>query len=166
VREWLCATQQPTGAPVPLRHAVSLAISLMVLMPPAARAAERLQPGLWEVTASVELPGVPAPSLTTQTECLSQKDVDADPVPELDKGACRASQIRRSGDQVTWKLDCGPLGRGEGQVVYKSSTAYEGWMTLSSAGTALRTTIRARRVGECPHADRRPVPAGHGEPAA
>jgi hypothetical protein len=68
------------------------------------------------------LPGASSAARTTQTECLSQADVDADPVPEIDKGACRVTDIRRSGDKVTWKLDCGQVGKGDGEVVYRSQT--------------------------------------------
>jgi hypothetical protein len=111
--------------------------------------AERLQPGLWEVTSTTDLPGSTLPPLTTQTECLSQKDVDADPVPEIDRGACRVTDIVRSGDRITWKVDCGPLGKGEGEVVYRSPTAYEGFMKLDTGGTVVQTAIRARRLGGC-----------------
>lgn len=109
-----------------------------------------MEPGLWEVTSTVELPGVPnPPAPTTQTECLSQKDVDADPVPELSQGECRVTDALRSGDTVTWKLDCGATGKGEGQVEYRSPTEYQGFMKLETGGTVVRTVIRARRIGGC-----------------
>ena len=127
----------------------TIVAALWLAAPAAARAAERMQAGLWEVTAAVELPGVAAPAPTTQTECLSQKDVEAEPVPALDKGACRATDVRRAGDKVTWKLDCGQLGTGEGELVYRSGTEYEGWMRLETGGTSVRTTIRARRLRAC-----------------
>jgi len=132
--------------PIPL----ALALLELILAPLPARPAERVQPGLWEVTATVELPGAatPAPP-STQTECLSQHDVDAELVPELAKGGCRVTDARRSGDRVTWKLDCGALGKGEGEVVYQGPTAYQGWMRLETGGTTVRTTIRAKRVGGC-----------------
>ena len=123
--------------------------ALSVAAPAAARAGGHMQPGLWEVTATVELPGVAPPTPTVQTECLSQQDVDADPVPEIDKGACRVTGIGRSGDKVTWKIDCGQLGKGEGEVVNRSPTAYEGWMKLETGGTVVRTTIRAQRLRGC-----------------
>lgn len=123
--------------------------SLSLGTPTLVRGAERMQPGLWEVTVTVELPGMASPPPTTQTECLSQKDVDADPVPEIDKGACRVKDARRSGDRVTWKLDCGQVGKGEGELVYRSPTTYEGWMKLETGGTVVRSSIRARRVSGC-----------------
>ena len=66
------------------------------------------------------------------------------------RGAFRgAAPTHRSGDKVTWKLDCGQVGKGEGEVTYRSSTAYDGWMKLDTAGTVVRTTIRARRLSGC-----------------
>ena len=130
-------------------HGLVALATLSLAMPVAAGAGERMQPGLWEVTATVELPGTASPAPTTQTECLSQKDVDADPVPEFEKGACQVTNARRSGDKVTWKLDCGQIGKGEGEVVYRSPTAYDGWMKLETGGTVVRSTLRARRLGGC-----------------
>ncbi len=125
---------------------------VLALVPVSALASSRGQPGLWEVSATIEVPGDATATMpTTQTECLTQKDLDADPVPVLDKGACRATDVRRSGDRITWKLVCdGSLpGRGEGEIVYRSPTAYDGWMTVDIGGVVVRTVIRARRIGGC-----------------
>ncbi len=108
--------------------------AMLVAAPVGVRAAGHMQPGLWEVTATVELPGVASPPPTTQTECLSQKDVDAELVPEIEKGSCKVTNIRRSGDRVTWLVDCGEVGKGDGEIVYRSPTAYEGWMKLATGG--------------------------------
>jgi hypothetical protein len=112
----------------------------------------RMQPGRWEITATVEVPGM-ADALppTTQTECLSQADVDADPVPALERGICRATDVRRAGDKVTWKLECtGAIaGQGQGEIVQRSATAYDGWMTLDAGGVKMKTTLSGRRVGGC-----------------
>jgi len=131
------------------RHAPMLAAVLLLAAPALGAARGRMEPGLWEVTATVELPGVGSPPPTIQTECLSQKDVDADPVPEIDRGTCHVTDIVRSGDRVTWKVDCGTLGKGEGELVYENPTAYQGWMKLDASGTVVRTTLRARRLGGC-----------------
>jgi len=130
------------------RIALTLAAALL-LSPAPSRAGGRMEPGLWEVSATVELPGTASPPPTVQTECLSQKDVDADPVPEIDKGACKVTDIVRSGDRVTWKVDCGPVGKGEGELTYESPTTYQGWMKLETGGTTVKTTLRARRLSGC-----------------
>jgi len=131
-----------------------LALALAVLaVPSAVRAGEKtkMQPGQWEISAQVEAPGVGTLPPTTQSECLSQQDVDADPVPSVDRGACRATDVQRQGDKVTWNLACtGAMpGQGKGEIVYRSATAYDGWMTFETGGTTVKTTVRARRVGDC-----------------
>jgi hypothetical protein len=132
---------------------LALAALLVALAAPAASDGARGQPGLWEITATVELPGqaLPLPP-TTQTECLSQADLDADPAPVIDRGACRATDVRRSGDTVTWKVACDGAagGTGEGEITFRGPAAYDGSMVMELAGTRVRTTLRARRVGDCP----------------
>ncbi len=115
----------------------------------AAREGERLQPGLWQVTATVEMPGTTSPPPTTQTQCLSQDEVDADPAPGFSQGACQVTDVHRTGAKTTWKVDCGALGKGQGEVAVQSSTSYDGSMTLETAGVVIRTSIRARRLGKC-----------------
>jgi hypothetical protein len=127
-----------------------LLLSSIALLAGASRPQARETPraGSWEITVDLSAPGMTlAPS--SQTECLSQADVEADPVPDLEKGVCRATNIQRSGDRVSWDLTCGDQGSGKGEVTYTSPTSYDGWMTLELAGTAVRARIRARRVGDC-----------------
>jgi len=134
-----------------LAAAVATALALLApALPSTARAGDKVQAGRWEITATAELPGTPAIP-TTQVECLSQADVDADPVPELDRGACRAKNVSRSGNRVSWTLVCsGALnGTGRGEIVYQGPTAYSGWMTLEAGGTTMKVTLRARRLGGC-----------------
>ena len=131
------------------RLAAVLAASTL-LAPGAALAKGRTLPGQWEVALAVALPlGAGDAPPTVQTECLSQADVDADPIPQLDKGACRATDIRRTGDRVTWKVDCGALGKGGGELHYVSPTAWEGTLSLTSSGLPVRATFKARRTGDC-----------------
>ncbi len=127
-------------------------IALLLAAPDRTVADGSMQPGMWEITVTVEMPGTAmALPPTVQTQCMSQKDVDAEPVPSLDQGACRATDIRRAGSKVTWKLTCsGPTpGRGEGEITYQGPTAYDGWMTLETNGVVVRTRLQARRVGGC-----------------
>lgn len=126
-----------------------VALAASCLAPRPARAADKLQAGLWEITAAVELPGTSAPAPTKQTECLTQAQVDAEPAPGIQQGACKVTDVRRAGGTTTWKLDCGEVGKGSGEVKLKSATEYEGWMTLETGGATVRTTIRARRIDKC-----------------
>jgi hypothetical protein len=131
-------------------HLAAVAASALALVAPGAASAKgRTLPGLWEISATVELPVGGAMPPSVQTECLSQDDVDADPLPEFEKGACKASEIRRRGDRVTWRVDCGALGQGGGELHYVSPTAWEGSLSLTSSGLPVRATFKARRLGDC-----------------
>ena len=135
-----------------LNRTAFLVSILLMGMPGAATAADQMQAGMWEVSVSVEMPGMAMPMPpTTQTQCMTKEEANADPVPSLDKGACRATDIRRSGNKVTWKLICSgtPSGRGDGEITYQGPTAYDGWMTLETSGVTVRTKISARRIGGC-----------------
>jgi hypothetical protein len=132
---------------------IAFAALVLALAVPASPDGSRAQAGLWEITATVELPGQQgALPPSTETECLSQADLDADPAPTLDKGTCRARDVRRAGDKVTWKISCEGLvtGSGEGEISYRSPTAYDGWVVMELGGARVRTTLTARRLGACP----------------
>ena len=136
-----------------LRLAAPLAAAAL-LAATAADAKGRTLPGRWEIVATVALPlGAGEAPPTVQTECLSQADVDAEPLQQLDQGACKATDIRRTGDRVTWKVDCGALGQGGGELHYVSPTAWEGTLSLTG-GLPVRATFKARRTGDCTPAAR------------
>jgi hypothetical protein len=132
----------------PLAVTAILLTGALALAPRAALAGERARPGLWEVTVDVSGPGMAVPP-SSQTQCMSQEDLDADPVPEMEKGVCRATNIHRAGNRVTWEVNCGELGHGKGELEYSSPTSYDGRMELELSGASLRATIRARRTGDC-----------------
>jgi hypothetical protein len=135
-------------------HLAAALAALTLLAPAAAGAKGRTLPGQWEVAVTVALPlGAGDAPPTVQTECLSQADVDGDPLPTVDRGACRATDIRRTGDRVTWKVDCGSLGQGGGELHYVSPTAWEGTLSLTG-GLPVRATFKARRTGDCTPAAR------------
>lgn len=137
-----------------MRARPTLSIALVtlgsLLLSTPASAEQAFQAGRWEVTVDVSAPGseVRMPS-SSQTECLTQAELDRGPVPELERGACKATHIQRSGDTTTWDLDCGPLGKGRGEIIFRSPVRYDGWMTLDASGTTVRASIVARRIGDC-----------------
>jgi len=80
-------------------RAAFLVSAVLIGVPPFASAADQVEAGLWEVSVSVESSGMAAPPVV-QTECLTREQANADPVPSLDKGACRAMDVRRAGGKV------------------------------------------------------------------
>lgn len=124
-----------------------LAPLLLALFACPALAREPMQAGRWEVTVTVKAAGVSVPP-TSQTECLSQAEVNPDVFGDLAQGSCRATHVRRTDDGVTWDLECAE-GKGRGELHVVSPTQYGGAMTLDVGGTAVEATVEARRVGGC-----------------
>ncbi len=111
-----------------------------------------MKPGKWEITTETEMTGMPMsiPALT-HTQCL--KEGDLVPQGNTTVGDCAISDVKVSGDTVSWKLTCsgknGPM-KGAGKVTYKGD-AMEGSMNMmmEGAGMEIKNKLKGRRIGEC-----------------
>ena len=123
---------------------------LPILVPPDAGAADTMKPGLWEITTSMEMPGMPfQPPPQTMRHCYTAQEVKEEPVPK--DGNCKVSDLKSSGSKVSWRVECkGEMaGKGEGQITYQGDSAYEGWTRMQSQGMNMAMKYKAKRLGEC-----------------
>lgn len=121
-----------------------------LILPAAAPAAETMKPGLWEITASIEMPGLPfQPPPQTMRHCYTAEDVKQEPVPADEN--CRVTEFKSVGNKITWKLECtGEMaGTGEGEIIFQGDSSYEGKATLQAQGMRLTTKYKGKRLGEC-----------------
>ncbi len=118
-----------------------------------------LKDGLWEITAKVEMAGMPAGSVPAQkiTQCITKKDAipqkgDADKNME-----CKTTSTNVVGDTVKWSMKCqgkdGVKMDSEGTATYKGDK-FDGvtHMTMAQPGQKpMKMTQRmsGRRIGEC-----------------
>jgi hypothetical protein len=131
-----------------------MALSLCLLFPVVTSAADPgMAPGLWEITTVMEMPGLPfQPPPTTFSHCYTKEDVQKQeeivPSPE---GDCKVTDLKRSGNRMTWKMICqgANAGKGEGEIIFKNDTSYAGTMKLESQGMNLTTRYQAKRIGDC-----------------
>jgi len=130
---------------------VTLVLSI-IGAPWTATARPDLNPGKWEITTETEMVGMPmkVPPVT-HTQCLTADDF----VPQSEEAnkECRVSDVKISGDTVSWKIVCsGQNGRmeGTGRVTY-SGDRMEGsmHMVISGAGMEVKNKIKGRRIGSC-----------------
>jgi Protein of unknown function (DUF3617) len=137
----------------------SLPFALVVLaatIAPSAHAqAPNMQPGLWEVTFRIEMPGRPA-EVNTMRQCITAEQVkQASATPGAPQGDCIVSDYKATGEGASWKFEC----KGENPMSGSGSIAWQG--ASYSGATRVETredgrpvvvnqTYSGVRVGECP----------------
>ena len=130
--------------------AVALAVQALAQVP--ARA------GNWEITAQMEMPGMPVqmPPIKT-TQCITKEDAEnaskgraSQTVPNGQNQGCKITDYQAVGNKVTWKLACeGNTGMsGSGEMVY-SGDSYEGWAKMKMPDGEMTTKYKGKRLGDC-----------------
>ena len=133
---------------------------IISLLAPISAFAADMQPGLWEITTSMEMTGVnmKMPGQTIQ-HCYTPTDVaDAKNLVPKDprNDRCRITDIKRTGDTVAWKMACSAphAMSGNGTITY-SSNSYSGSTQMSMAGESgmsvnMTQKYSGKRIGDCP----------------
>ncbi len=111
--------------------------------------------GKYEITSSVDMPGMPAGAIPPQvtTECMTNKDLI--PGKDVVGQECKITKTKQSGDTITWEMECIQEGRkmtSTGKMVYKGAD-FTGNVDISmdtEAGPMKMTTkMSGKRVGKC-----------------
>jgi len=142
-----------------MRHPFLVLSAVLVLTPGAALAGPAITPGLWEITTTTAISGVPGmpqgmKGLTnTLRQCITQKDAD-DPgaISRQSQGQCRELQREVRGSRFRSVMDCGENGKVRTEMTMKGDT-FEGTSILEPATKGrpgATTTLKGRRVGACP----------------
>ena len=113
-----------------------------------------LQPGEYEITSKVEMPGMPMqmPPQTT-TQCLTEKD----PVPNqsVQNQGCKIKDMKTKGNTVTWKMVCdqdGTKTESSGSMTYHGDHfegTFQTKMGPEMGNTIVSTVITGKRIGKC-----------------
>ncbi len=124
--------------------------SVSVLLLATLWAQPNMNPGKWEITTKTEMAGMPAQSLT-HTQCITASDLV--PVGGDASQHCKVTDVKTSGNTVSWKITCGGQGgemSGTGTITYEGDSM-NGTMTMSIPGTemTIKNVITGKRIGEC-----------------
>jgi hypothetical protein len=110
-----------------------------------------MKEGLWEITTSVSIPGMPAGMMKPQAfrTCLSQKESVPKGKNETD---CTVKDVKTEGNTVSWAIVCKEA-TSKGRITYAGDT-YEG-MTESTVkqdgkDMIIKTTMKGKYIGPCP----------------
>lgn len=127
-------------------------IALFTGLPALALASPDMQPGRWQITSTIEMPGMAfSMPATTHTQCISGQDL----VPQTQQGndKCQMIENATDGDTVTWKVKCASEGgtmTSRGKVVYHGDRFYGAVVTEGSQMPAGMTqTMTGKRIGDC-----------------
>jgi len=133
--------------------AMVLMVAAVVVATPDAASAQFVQPGLWEITMRMEMPGMPMtmPPMTT-TQCIRDATTES-AIPEQPN--CEVLNRSASGNTVRWSVRCkegNATMTGTGEMTLRGAT-YDGvtQMTMREGGQETQMTQRfsGRRVGAC-----------------
>ncbi len=141
---------------------LAFGLAMVLAIGGAARAADRPQPGLWEVITKHERDGVGRTDPAKQ-RCITAEQAksfgsrDAVPVANSRNGmSCKLADWQTHPDGVSWRIACSGAMAAEqtGRYVFDSATHFTTTMTttVSTPGRERVSvlTIESRRIGECP----------------
>jgi len=108
--------------------------------------APNMEDGLWEITSTVDMPGMPSRSFT-HTSCLTKEKA----VPQTAESGCTIKDMKTQGNTVTWTVVCKEA-TSTGKVTYTGTTMDGVVQTTVNTGGQTRTmksTMKGKRIGPC-----------------
>jgi hypothetical protein len=129
---------------------LAVAIVPMFLAPNNVAKAQNMKEGLWEITTTMEMPGMPTqmpPQI--HRHCLTKKDMV--PQKEDPNQDCKMTSHSVNGDTVTWVVECKTdegTAVSNGKVTYRGDT-FEGVMKMKHAGMEMTQNLKGKWIGPC-----------------
>jgi hypothetical protein len=131
---------------------IVITVLFALALPATSFAADTMRDGYWELTSTMEMPGMPMTMPpTTIKHCYTKEDVkDQKKTITTDKN-CTVTDLKQSGNKVTWKMKCTGKNAGDfsGETVY-TRDAYDSTMKMESQGRTMTMKVKAKRLGNCP----------------
>lgn len=129
---------------------VATAVVLSFTAPEVVAGGVKMQPGIWEWSMNMEVPGMPmAMPPTVYSSCVSKEDLV--PRQAAQDGHCKTVKNEVKGNRVHWKIECtspGGPSTSEGTMTYSGNTA-KGVINSTAQGMTMKSTLTGRRTGPC-----------------
>lgn len=123
-----------------------IAILLFLFSAALSSAAPNMEEGLWEMTTTVDMPGISSKSFT-HTTCLTKEKA----VPQTAESGCTIKDVKAQGNTVTWTVVC-KEGTSIGKVTY-AGTTMEGFTetTVKTNGNTMtmKSRMKGKRIAPC-----------------
>jgi hypothetical protein len=129
-----------------------IAILSALLLPATSFAAENMRDGYWELTTTMEMPGMPMKMAPSKIKhCYTKEDVkDQRKAISTDKN-CTVTDFKQSGNKVIWKMKCTGQNAGvfSGETIFRGDS-YDSIMNMKTQGHTMNVKVKAKRLGSCP----------------
>ncbi len=136
---------------------VILLVAAGVLLSTAAAAEIKEMPGgLWEIKRKIDTPGMP-PEMAAKinnrvtTQCVQpgqhKWNEQRDPN-EKGERRCEQTDMKVSGNTVSWKLQCKDGTTGEGSITHNGKDAYKMEMTMNTARGTMKMQTEGKKIAD------------------
>jgi hypothetical protein len=134
-----------------MRHASSktlgAVVAALLASPALAAPPSDYEPGInWETTIEMDMAGMKMPPQTSKF-CKPKKEW-SEPPGTSHEGDCKTTEMKRSGNRMTWKVVCtgkNPM-TGEGDMTYTANT-YAGTMAMHMKDGDMNMKMKGREIG-------------------
>ena len=125
---------------------------ILAMLPAPGLAAPDMQPGRWEITSTLEMPGMgfsmPA---SKHVQCITNEEMIPQTQQENEK--CRVVDQSINGNVVTWQVSCesdGGTMDSHGEITYHGDS-FEGTIVTrgSQMPTEMTQKMTGKRLGQC-----------------
>jgi hypothetical protein len=131
---------------------ISLFVIALFLPSGIGMAGPNMKEGLWEVTVTMDIPGVSMQMPPQKhTQCLTKDNMVPQRGPVEACQECEIIKTEIKGDTVSWVVECKePEGtvRGNGEVTYRGDT-FDGVMEIRQGNTVMKQKLSGRWIGKC-----------------
>jgi hypothetical protein len=104
------------------------------------------EPGVyWEQTVEMTMGGMAMPAQTMKV-CMAKKQDWARPPEQQPGQECKVTDVKRSGQKMSWKIACEGGMTGEGEMTW-SGDSFAGTSTMQTEMGAMRMKMKGRKLG-------------------
>ena len=133
-----------------------VAVCAMMMSVSVSAQVKEMPAGLWEVKHKVDIPGMP-PEMAAKmgnrvtTQCVKpgeKKWNDQRDPNEKGERRCEQTDMKVSGNTVSWKMKCVDGSTGEGSITHNGKDAYKMDMAMNSPRGSMKMQAEGKRIAD------------------
>ena len=137
------------------KHIIALSLIAAVSAPVMADGLP-VEPGLWSITTTTQVPMLPSPQTMTVEECFEDEIMDMDQMADEDLDVdCTYEMGSLDGDTMAWTIDC-PVEGGTMHAAWQATSQGDsvdgaGTIDMNMQGMTMQMTVswEGKRIGDC-----------------